>query len=131
MKIFDLIGEFLLEEDGSLSYSINSNGGSIISSVSQEYEKSSLSRWLKGDWDIMRGRSYAVIPYSNFITPREVIYNDPATIVFWEDGTKTVVKCQPGDSFSKELGLAMAFVKKVHGNVGNYNDVFRKWAYDD
>lgn len=25
---------------------------------------------------------------------KNVIFNDPATIVFWKDGTKTVVKCQ-------------------------------------
>lgn len=60
-----------------------------------------------------------------------VIFNDPATIVFWLDGSKTVVKCQPGDTFSKELGLAMAICKKVYGNKGNYNDVFKKWVPQD
>lgn len=59
---------------------------------------------------------------------KNVIFNDPATIVFWRDGTKTIVKCQPGDTFSKELGLAMAICKKVYGNKGNYNDVFKKWV---
>lgn len=57
-----------------------------------------------------------------------VIFNDPATVVFWSDGDKTVVKCQPGDVFSKELGLAMAICKKVYGNRGNYNEVFKKWV---
>lgn len=60
-----------------------------------------------------------------------VIFNDPATIVFWLDGSKTVVKCQPGDTFSKELGLAMAICKKVYGNKGKYNDVFKKWVPQD
>lgn len=60
-----------------------------------------------------------------------VIFNDPATIVFWGDGDKTVVKCQPGDTFSKELGLAMAICKKVYGNKGSYNDVFKKWVPQD
>lgn len=60
-----------------------------------------------------------------------VIFNDPATIVFWADDSKTVVKCQPGDTFSKELGLAMAICKKVYGNKGNYNDVFKKWVPQD
>ena len=27
----------------------------------------------------------------------KVIFNDPATIVFWSDGTKTVSKCHPDD----------------------------------
>lgn len=60
-----------------------------------------------------------------------VIFNDPATIVFWLDGSKTVVKCQSGDTFSKELGLAMAICKKVYGNKGSYNDVFKKWVPQD
>ena len=57
-----------------------------------------------------------------------VVYNEPATVVFWRDGTKTVVKCQDGDQYSKEQGLAMCIVKKVLGNKGNYNNVFKKWC---
>lgn len=57
-----------------------------------------------------------------------VIFNAPATIVFWADGTKTIVKCQSGDTFNPELGLAMAIAKKSYGNKGNYNDVFKKWV---
>lgn len=44
---------------------------------------------------------------------KKVIYNDPATIVLWNDGTKTVVKCMEGDTFSQEMGLAMCICKKV------------------
>lgn len=55
-----------------------------------------------------------------------VIFNGPATIVFWSDGTKTVVKCN-NDLYDKEKGLAMAIVKKFLGNKGNYYNVFRKW----
>lgn len=58
---------------------------------------------------------------------KKVIYNDPATIVLWNDGTKTVVKCQKGDTYNPELGLAMCIIKKLSGNKGNYNDVFNKW----
>ena len=58
---------------------------------------------------------------------KNVIFNDPATIVFWEDGTKTVVKCQDGDEFDPEKGLAMAIVKKAYGNKGNYCNKLKKW----
>ena len=58
---------------------------------------------------------------------KNVIFNDPATIVFWEDGTKTVVKCQDGDEFDPEKGLAMAIVKKVYGNKGSYCNKLKKW----
>lgn len=71
------------------------------------------------------GRTKSV-PFAS-ITPKKVIFNDPATIVYWKDGTKTVVKCQPGDTFDKEKGLAMALAKKVLGNKGNYNEYFKRW----
>ena len=64
-------------------------------------------------------------------TIKKVIFNDPATIVIWNDNTKTVVKCQPGDTYSKELGLAMCISKKYLGNKGNFNEEFKKWILED
>ena len=58
---------------------------------------------------------------------KKVIFNDPATIVFWSDGTKTVVKCGDNDTFDPEKGLAMAICKKFFDNMGYYYDVFKKW----
>ena len=55
-----------------------------------------------------------------------VIFNDPATIVFWKDGTKTVVKAT-NEPFDKEKGLAMAISKKYFGNNGNYYDIFKEF----
>ena len=62
------------------------------------------------------------------IVIKDVIFNDPATIVFWADGTKTVVKCQNGEPFDAEKGLAMAFVKKMMDNKGNYFNQIKKWT---
>ena len=59
---------------------------------------------------------------------RDVIFNDPATIVLWADGTKTVVKCQEDDVYSPDVGLAMCFTKKALGNKSNFNNVFKKWV---
>ena len=61
---------------------------------------------------------------------KDVIFNSPATIVFWSDGTKTVVRCENED-FDKEKGLAMAICKKFLGtnmSKSNYNDVFKKYC---
>jgi hypothetical protein len=58
---------------------------------------------------------------------KKVIFNDPATIVIWADGTKTVVKCQEGDMFDKEKGLAMAISKRALGDKGRYCEEFKKW----
>ena len=64
---------------------------------------------------------------SNLPKIKNVIFNYPATIVFWADGDKTVVKCQNGDMFDEEKGLAMAIVKKAYGGKGNYCEIFKPW----
>lgn len=57
-----------------------------------------------------------------------VIFNDPATIVFWSDGTKTIVKCCEDDDFDEEKGLAMAVCKKVTGNnAERFHRGMRSW----
>ena len=61
---------------------------------------------------------------------KKVIFNDPATIVYWEDRTKTVVKCEK-EKYDPEKGLAMAIAKKALGNQGNYFEVFKKWVGED
>jgi hypothetical protein len=61
------------------------------------------------------------------MTIKNVYFNDPVTVVLWADGTKTLVKCQDGDLYSKESGLAIAIAKKALGNKGNFNEVFKKW----
>lgn len=61
---------------------------------------------------------------------KKVIFNPPATIVYWFDGTKTIVKVQDGEIFDKEKGFAMACAKKFFGNKGNYYKEFRKHGAD-
>ena len=58
---------------------------------------------------------------------KNVIFNDPATIVIWADGTKTVVQCQDGDIYDPEKGLAMAISKKIMGNKHDYYHTFKHW----
>lgn len=59
---------------------------------------------------------------------KDVIFNPPATIVFWNDGTKTVVKAQNNEAFDPEKGLAMAIAKKALGNQGNYFETIKKYT---
>lgn len=58
---------------------------------------------------------------------KKVIYSDPATIVIWTDGTKTVVKCQEDDIYDEQTGLLMCIAKKAYGNTGEFNNVLREW----
>ena len=58
---------------------------------------------------------------------KDVKFSGPATIVFWTDGTKTVVKCGKGDKFDPEKGIAMACAKKLLGNEDGYHKEFAKY----
>ena len=58
---------------------------------------------------------------------KDVIFNPPATIVFWGDDTKTVVQAQDGEKFDPEKGLAMAISKKILGNKYDYYHTFAKY----
>lgn len=65
-------------------------------------------------------------------TVKKVIFNDPATIVMWSDGTKTVVKCDNslGDVFDPEKGVAMCCMKKLLGTNktgSNYLDKVQEY----
>ena len=65
--------------------------------------------------------------YDNGDRIKDVIFNDPATIVFWNDGTKTVVQAV-NEPFDPEKGLAMAICRKAFGNKHDYYDVFKKYV---
>ena len=56
----------------------------------------------------------------------DVIYHNPATVVYWSDNSRTIVKCQPGDTYNPMTGFLLALCKKVCGNTGNYNDLLRE-----
>lgn len=57
---------------------------------------------------------------------KDVLYNDPATIIFWNDGSKTIVKCSKDEKYDPEKGLAMAVCKKVFGN--EYKKIFHQFV---
>lgn len=57
---------------------------------------------------------------------QNVIFDEPATIVYWADGSKTVVICQEGDIYDEEKGLAMAISKKALGNNWKAGGRFKK-----
>jgi hypothetical protein len=60
-------------------------------------------------------------------TIKDVIFNPPATIVFWSDNTKTVVQTRGDDIYDPEKGLAMAISKKMLGNKRDYYHTFQKY----
>lgn len=68
-------------------------------------------------------------PNTNSLHITNVIFNPPATIVFWSDNTKTVVKCDyECEIYDPEKGIAMAISKKLLGNNKyEYYNTFKHW----
>ena len=85
--------------------------------VTEEVAKETAKRYLNSIY----GKKPRLVPRI-----KNVIFNDPATIVFWSDNTKTVVKAQD-EPFDPEKGLAMAICKRALGNEGNYYNEIKKW----
>jgi hypothetical protein len=73
-------------------------------------------------WDLLVGKP---ANKSKPATPsvKRIVYHDPATIVFWQDGTKTVVKCMDGEPFEKYAGFCAALAKKVFGSTSKAKKV--------
>lgn len=59
-----------------------------------------------------------------------IIFNPPATIVFWSDGTKTVVKAMEGEKFEKYAGFAMACMKKMFGSTSRAKAIMKECDED-
>ena len=67
---------------------------------------------------------------TEYIYIKQVIYNDPATIVLWSDGTKTTSKCDYRDKYNPEMGLILAVMKKIID--GKYvADLLHDWAPEE
>lgn len=85
-------------------------------------------------WQIVTGSlntatsntAYVYTPSVKCPEVKEVIFAPPATIVYWKDGSRTVVKCSDDDYFDEEVGFTLCFMKKILGNKGNYNTYIRK-----
>lgn len=129
------------DADASLSFLDN-----VVKFMIKEYDE-----YAKGDPRFMLARGTNKTIRAEYLSPSEyrefrdkilkeknksiydsmiqrVIFNPPATIVFWRDGSKTVVKCGENDIFDPEKGLAMAISKRAFGDNRDYYEVFAKWV---
>ena len=61
------------------------------------------------------------------MTIKKVIFNPPATIIIWDDNTKTIVKAQEDEPYDSEKGMAMCIAKHIYGDSGSYYNVFSEW----
>ena len=116
-------GEMLMTPHGT--YAKHWSYDTRRSAVEQEYVNNDIMTTLRA----YHSMSYGYPKPNDRI--EKVIFNNPATIVIWADGTKTIIKCDKQDEFDPEKGLAMAIAKKYLGtnkSGSNYYDVFEKWV---
>ena len=66
------------------------------------------------------------VQYACFANPVRIIFNPPATIVFWKDGTKTVVKCAEGEKFDPYTGFCYAFTEHFLGSISHIKKLCQK-----
>ena len=62
---------------------------------------------------------------------KKILYHGPATIVYWADGEKTVVKCMESDTFDPMAGFCAALAKRVYGSTGAVKQIIKASNYED
>ena len=60
--------------------------------------------------------------------PKKVIFNGPATIVLWQDGTKTVVKRFEDDESDRRIAIVWCIMKKIFGSYTNADKYIKQFA---
>ena len=94
------------------------------------HDKMKFSRYITNycQYDALATIKFAETKNFYSLNVSKIIFNPPATIVFWEDGTKTVVKCSAEDEFSEYYGFLAALGKKVYENNSQIKKLIDKKA---
>lgn len=121
------LGEFEKENDMIKSCSNCMHRGASTSSIACRGCDLNTNPIFGGSLDKWMPYSRSIKNIKPIPAIKDVIFNPPATIIIWEDKTKTVVKCGENDIYDPEKGMAMAISRKALGDRGSYYNVFEKW----
>ena len=69
-------------------------------------------RFLQSSWLFEKPLAYPGNTVDTNI--KRVVFDPPCTIVYWGDGSKTVVRCAEGDIFNESAGVALCFMKHLY-----------------
>lgn len=134
-KLYDSKGQ-LIGYIGTVEKDLHDDLMKVILSTGHElvFGPCDLTADRDGNWRIRSGALYPrcegkkTASATNTAAIKNVIFAPPATIVYWSDGSKTVVKCSEKDVFDPEKGLAMAIAKRCGGNKGSYYKEIQNWV---
>lgn len=109
--------------------------GDNLREAIEDVKKLFMKTLIKEDFDMSTSYEYfnraialrnlgSVLNVEDFV--ENILFRPPATIVFWKDGTKTVVKVY-NEVYDPEKAFAMAFLKRYMGNNGGAYNRIRKF----
>lgn len=73
------------------------------------------------DRDIIQNIVNCKLAQAQRDTIKKIIFSKKACVVFWEDGTKTVVKQKENDKFDKYAAVAQAVMKHQYGSTSAFH----------
>lgn len=68
---------------------------------------------------------YSLGEWGGVISPEKIIYSGNRTIVFWNDGTKTIVKLGKGQEFDDYTGFIAAYAKKMFSSTSRLKKLIK------
>lgn len=110
-----------------ISSTIYNGSTSYVSGYSITYPNTSACITTSAMYANTIGKTSTIAKPTINLAIKRVIHNDPATIVYWENGDRTVVKAND-EKYDGEKGLAMAIIKYMTGNTGKYFNIFKKYC---
>lgn len=113
VKILDNDNVMFIGKDKDILLSLNSEQRDLLMKVVNEATAHYKSHWVGSQF---LSKQYIATYEKVSSAIDHVKFNGPATIIFWKDGTKTIVKCTEDDEPDCETGIAMATLKKILGS---------------
>ena len=81
----------------------------------------SIQKIFYDEFVVGRGHGFQRVPHIDHVK-----FNGPATIVFWKDGTKTVVKHDGKGRKDKRQAILYAFIRKIYGEGKPYHNILNE-----
>lgn len=112
---YDIIADYQTKYDNSI----------YVVSISENVNKQAI----RGFRQITSARCLDVVKRTDG-NVKNIYLNEEkgTTVVVWNDGSKTKVKCQDGEEFDAEKGIALCFMKKACDNRACFNEILKKYC---
>ena len=113
----------------SITYAIhNPTTHSIIGVVDKEIRKKQTNKVSVNPTTKIPGNFYIEKNGSTkMIYIKKVLYNNPVTVVWWNDGTVTRNRCPENVTYNPDTGLLFCITKRLLGN-NDVAEIFNAWS---